>query len=336
MDFAQIELLNNLFKADLIIDDAASACGKSAKELQAEIHKIERKLGAELFIATNNGHYNLSPIGENVKEIIDRINFELRNIANYTAHLNTSGRGTIRVGTTHNQARHIIPVVYRQFEEEYPDVTLEFIQDTPANIKTAITEGKIDIAIATEALETDSEIITLPCFKWHHLVIAPKGHEILTTNLPTIYDIAKYPIVTYAEGLTGRPQIDAAFNSEDIEPYIRFAALDADIIKSYVSLGVGVGIISETALLENEAFEFEVLKDSRLLFPQSITKLALRRSSFISEHLGYFINLLSPLLQVNPKRGLLRVNDFYDKNVSLFKFENSILNFKQWNLRGGY
>jgi LysR family cys regulon transcriptional activator len=334
MNFAQIEFLNNLFKADLVIDDAARVYGKTPNEIKSEIGKIEKSLGAELFIATNNGHYNLSQTGENVKEIIDRINFEVRNIANYTAHLHTSGRGTIRVGTTHNQARHIIPVVYRQFEEEYPDVTLEFVQDTPANIKTAITEGKIDIAIATEALETDSEIVTLPCFKWNHVVIAPKGHEILSTNLPTIYDVAKYPIVTYAEGLTGRPQIDSAFNGEDIEPYIRFAALDADIIKSYVSLGVGVGIISETALLENEAFDFEVLKDSRLLFPHSVTKLALRRSSFISEHLGHFINLLSPLLQVNSKRGLLRVNDFYDKNVSLFKFENSILNYRQWNLRG--
>jgi LysR family cys regulon transcriptional activator len=213
-------------------------------------------------------------------------------------------RGEISIATTHTQARYALPAPIAKFRDEFPSVHLVLHQASPKEIAAMVLDGQADIGIATEALADNPEIAAFPYYSWRHSVVVPAGHPLEGTKPLTLEAVAEYPIITYHEGFTGRPNIDATFAKAGLAPDIVMAALDADVIKSYVELGLGVGIIASMAF-DPERDKGLRLLDSAKLFPQSTSRIAVRRGRFLRRFAYRFIELCSPeLTEETIRKGL--------------------------------
>ena len=304
MNFQQLRVLQEAIKSDLNLTDAANSLFASQSGLSKQIKELEIELGIDIFVRKGKRITSLTPAGEGIAEIAGRILQEASNLKKYSENFVNADCGKLSIATTHNQARHILPSILKQFSKEYPDVNLDIRQGTPKDAATLLAGGEVDIAIATEALENDINLITFPCFKWHHIVIVPKGHELEKVRLPTIHDLAKYPIVTYSQEFSGRSKIDKAFREADIQADIRFTTMDSDIIKTYVQVGLGIGIISEMARPEIDETKFTIIEDSKFLFEQSTTKLAVRRGALVRKFaLDFAAHIVPGLKNSNLKFG---------------------------------
>jgi len=216
----------------------------------------------------------------------------LRNVA---AGYREADRGSLVIATTHTQARYALPSVIQRFRIAFPQVHLVLHQGSPTDVCEEVIEGKADLAIATEALADYPELAVLPVYEWNRSIIAPLGHPILEVNPLTLREVAKYPIVTYAFAFSGRSQVNAAFIAQGLYPEVVLSAIDADIIKTYVELGLGVGIVASMAY-SREADVRLGARDASHLFPTSQTGVALRRGSFLRGYAYGFVELLAPHL----------------------------------------
>ena len=188
-----------------------------------------------------------------------------------------------------------MPKFIEKFIDQYPAVTLNMHQGTPVQISEIASKGTADFAIATEALELFNNLVMMPCYQWNRSVIVPRGHPLTTVEFLTLEELAKYPIVTYVFGFTGRSQLDKAFNTAGLSPKVVFTASDADVIKTYVNLGLGIGIIASMA--------YDVVNDSALsaldashLFDSSTTKIGFRRGTYLRGYMYDFIKMFAPHL----------------------------------------
>jgi len=228
-------------------------------------------------------------------EILDKVE-NVRLIAN---EFSDKDRGTLSIATTHTQARYLLPSVISEFIGRYPDVALHMHQGTPVQISEAASKGKVDIAIATEALELFENLIMLPCYRWNRSVIVKHDHPLAINEANgeklTLERLAEYPIVTYVFGFTGRSQLDDAFNEKGYEPKVVFTAADADVIKTYVKLGIGVGIVASMAFDADIDKELVAI-DASHLFASSTTKIGLRRGTILRGFMYEFIELFAPHL----------------------------------------
>jgi LysR family cys regulon transcriptional activator len=204
-------------------------------------------------------------------------------------------KGSLSIATTHTQARYALPSSIKTFIERYPDVSLHMHQGTPMQISEMASDGTVDFAIATEALELFSNLIMMPCYRWNRCILVPKDHPLAQLSELTLEDVAAHPIVTYVFGFTGRSKLDDAFMARGLVPRVVFTATDADVIKTYVRLGLGIGIIA--AMAHDQAIDNDLVAlDASHLFASSVTQIGCRRDTFLRGYMYQFIENFAPHL----------------------------------------
>ena len=204
-------------------------------------------------------------------------------------------KGALSIATTHTQARYALPATIEKFMERYPDVSLHMHQGTPMQISEMAADGTVDFAIATEALELFSDLIMMPCYRWNRCILVPKDHPLTQLSELTLEAVAAHPIVTYVFGFTGRSKLDEAFVEKGLEPRVVFTAADADVIKTYVRLGLGIGIVAAMAYEESKDSDLVAL-DASHLFDSSVTRIGCRKGTFLRGFMYEFIEDFAPHL----------------------------------------
>lgn len=295
MNLQQLRYLNEIARRGLKITDAAEALYTSQPGISKQIKLLEDELGIEIFIRNGKRITAITEPGQVILNIAQRMLQEADNMKRVGAEFKRQDSGALTVATTHTQARYALPPVVKQFIKRYPRVNLSLHQGNPTQVAQQVIDGEADIAIATESLTLYDELIALPCYEWNHCVIAPLKHPLLAEKKLTLEKIAQYPIVTYDSAFSGRGKIDAAFEAKKITPNVVLTAIDADVIKTYVELGLGIGIVAQFAYVPGRDRHLSMLEAGHLFKP-SITRLALRRNEYLRGYTYDFIELFAPHL----------------------------------------
>ncbi|MDP2805939.1 MAG: CysB family HTH-type transcriptional regulator, partial [Gallionellaceae bacterium] len=247
MNLQQLRYLNEIVRCNLNISDAANALFTSQPGVSKQIKLLEEELGVELFVRNGKRIVAMTEPGKEALSIAQRLLRETENLKLVGEEFRTQESGSLTIATTHTQARYALPPIIKAFTQRYPNVKLGLHQGSPTQIAEQILSGEADIGIATESLALYDELVTLPCYEWHHCVVVPPKHPLLQEKKLTLKKLAQFPIITYDFAFTGRNKINQAFNDAGIEPNIALTAIDADVIKTYVELGLGVGIVAQMA-----------------------------------------------------------------------------------------
>ena len=296
MNIQQLRYVHEVAKRGLSVSAAAAALHTSQPGVSKQIRALEQELGAELFVRQGRRFTAVTDAGREVLASIGRILQELASLRAIGGEHADHARGTLSVAVTHTQARYALPAVVTAFKKKYPDVKLKLLQGNPRQLASMALSGEADFAIATEALDEYPELVTVPCYSWHHCVVVPAGHPLGQVKPLTLEAIARYPIVTYDPTFAGRTGLDRAFAARNLAPEVALSALDSDVIKSYVSLGLGVGIISSRAFRPGKEDGLVAL-DCDHLFPTQTTRLAYRRGAYLRGYAVEFIRLFAPTLR---------------------------------------
>ena len=295
MKLQQLRYIWEVAKHDLNVSATAESLFTSQPGISKQIRLLEDELGLQIFARSGKHLTEVTPGGKDILELAGKILGEVENIRRVSAEHNDDSKGSLTIATTHTQARYALPEVITNFIEKYPDVSLHMQQGTPMQISELAANRKVDFAIATEALELFSDLIMLPCYRWNRSIVVPKDHPLTKLDQLTLEDVAKYPIVTYVFGFTGRSHLDSAFSEKGLQPKVVFTAVDADVIKTYVRLGLGIGIIASMAydpVVDSEL----VALDASHLFQTEITQIGFRKSAFLRGYMYDFISQFAPHL----------------------------------------
>jgi LysR family cys regulon transcriptional activator len=295
MKLQQLRFLSAIAKHNLNISSAAENLHTSQPGVSKQIKLLEDELGVELFTRSGKHLTQITPVGRKVIAHADTILKEVGNIKRLAEEFRDDRKGTLDIATTHTQARYILPAVIESFRGQYPQVDLHLHQGTPRLISEMAVSGEVEFAIATEAIAQYSDLVMMPCYSWNRCIVVRPEHPLAAIARPGIDDLAKYPIVTYVKGLTGRGQMDRAFEQAGLQPNLVFTATDADVIKTYVRLGLGVGVIARMAYVPEQDRDLVKL-DVGHLFQSSITKIAFRRGMFLRGYMYRFMELFAPHL----------------------------------------
>lgn len=295
MKLNQLRYISEVAKRGLNISAAADAMYTSQPGVSKQIRLLEDELGVQIFARSGKHLTHITPAGRAILESADRILGEVQNIRSIAADFVDEQRGSLSIATTHTQARHALPPVVSQFRARYPNVSLHIHQGTPMQIAEMAARGQVDFAIATEALELFEDLVMLPCYRWNRSVIVPEGHELTEVRPLTLEAIAEWPLVTYVFGFTGRSKLDEAFDARGLDPNVVFTATDSEVIKTYVRLGLGVGIIA-TMSFEPERDQGLVALDAGHLFEDSVTNIGFRRGAYLRGYMYEFMELFAPHL----------------------------------------
>ncbi len=295
MKLQQLKYIWEVARHDLNVSATAESLFTSQPGISKQIIMLEDELGVQIFQRSGKHLTEVTPAGIAIVKMAGEILDKVENVRQIADEFSDNDKGTLSVATTHTQARYLLPSVISEFIGRYPDVALHMHQGTPVQISEMASKGKVDLAIATEALELFENLIMLPCYRWNRSVIVKHDHPLANEDNLTLEKLAEYPIVTYVFGFTGRSQLDDAFNAKGYVPKVVFTAADADVIKTYVKLGIGVGIVASMAFdpeIDNEL----VAIDASHLFEASTTKIGLRRGIFLRGYMYEFIELFAPHL----------------------------------------
>ncbi len=295
MKLQQLRFLSAITKHNLNISEAALRLHTSQPGVSKQIKLLEEELGLELFNRSGKHLTQITAVGRRVVERADSILQEVANIKRLAEEFRDEKSGTLDIATTHTQARYTLPAVISGFSKQYPDVILHLHQGTPRLISEMAASGDVEFAVATEALALFSDLVMMPCYSWNRCVVVPPDHPLCSSSKLTIEALAECPLVTYVQGLTGRGKMDQAFIEAGLEPNLVFTATDADVIKTYVRLGLGVGVIARMACVP-ELDKDLVQIDAGHLFEPSITKIAFRRGMYIRGYMYRFMELFAPHL----------------------------------------
>ncbi len=296
MNFQQLRSVREAQRRGFNLTEVAQALHTSQPGVSRQIRELEDELGIELFVRVGKRLTGLTEPGEQVLPVIERLLQEAENLKRAADDFAQAGSGRLRIAATHSQARYALPPAVRDFRAHHPDVSLHLQQGSPQQIARLLLDGEADVGIATEALAQYPELVALPCYRWTHSVVVPPGHPLLDEAQPlTLARLAQFPIVTYEPGYTGRSHIDEAFAAAQLAPHIVLSAMDADVIKTYVELGLGVGIVAAIAFDEERDRHLRAL-DARHLFEDNMTRLAVRRGAYLRDYVYAFIQTFaSPL-----------------------------------------
>jgi len=293
LNFQQLRIIRETVRRNFNLTEVANHLFTSQSGVSKHIKDLEDELGVELYIRKGKRLTGLTEPGKEMLQIVERMLLDANNIKRLAEHYSQQDTGKLTIATTHTQARYVLPEVITQFKQRYPKVHLKLHQGSPDEIAKMLIEGEADIGIATEALGSIPELASFAYYHWQHAVIVPNDHILTQIEKITLSDIAEFPIVTYHEGFTGRATIDKAFLKAAIEADIAMSALDADVIKSYVELGLGVGIVAAMAY-DAERDSRLTLLDSTHLFDENITKIAVRKGHYLRQFAYDFIQLCAP------------------------------------------
>jgi LysR family transcriptional regulator, cys regulon transcriptional activator len=249
----------------------------------------------ELFVRHGKRFLGLTEPGKELMPIVERILLDIQNVKRLAEQFAQKDKGRLAIAATHTQARYRLPPMVRQFRQELPQVHLELRQCSPKEIVSLLRAGDVDIGLATEALGDEEDLVSFPFYQWQHAVVVPDGHPLTEVDPLTLEAVSEYPIITYHEEYTGRARIDAAFANAGLSPDIVMSALDADVIKTYVELGLGIGIIAAMAF--NQARDTGLrLLEGPWLFPLNTTRIALKRGHYLRGYALRFIECCDPAL----------------------------------------
>ena len=296
MNFNQLRFVREAVRRNFNLTLAAEALHTSQPGVSKAIIEFEEELGFPIFIRHGRRLKSLTEPGRAILPVIERVLLEAENLKRVGQDFSAQEHGNLTIATTHTQARYTLPRVVREFRERHPDVHLALLQGSPRQLADMVLRDEADIAIATEAIADVEGLVGLPCFTWEHAVIVPHGHPLLaqTKGKALSLDLlAAYPLVTYAVAFAGRTRIDEAFALRHLTPDIVLAAIDADVIKTYVETGLGVGIVANIA--------YDAERDAQLvaipaghLFGSQVTHLAVKRGATLRAYVHHFIELVAP------------------------------------------
>lgn len=296
MNFQQLRSVREAVRCGFNLTEVAAMLYTSQPGVSRQIRELEEELGVEIFVRAGKRLTGLTPPGQTLLPIVERLLLEADNLKRAGQDFSAAEQGRLLVAATHSQARYALPHVVRDFRAVYPQVTLHLHQGSPRQVAQMLLSGEADIGVATEALAEYDGLVTLPCYRWSHSIVVPPGHPLLDLKEPaTLHQLARFPLITYELGYTGRAHIDEAFSREGLNPEVVLTAMDADVIKTYVELGMGVGIVASIAVDPERDRHLRML-DARHLFEVNLTRLAVRRGSWLRGYAYRFIESFVPTL----------------------------------------
>jgi len=295
MKLQQLRYLKEVARAGLNISEAAERLHTSQPGVSKQIRLLEEELGVEIFVRHGKRILEVTEPGRAVLAMAERILSEADNLKRVGEEFAAEATGSLTIATTHTQARYALPPVVARFRKSYPKVRLALRQGSPTQLCEQVIAGDADLAIATEAIGEYRELTMLPCFQWNRCVVAPPGHPLLAEKPLTLEAIARHPVITYDFAFAGRSQINKAFEARGLTPNVVLTAIDSDVIKTYVGLGLGVGIIAKMAFDPEQDRELRAL-DASHLFESSTTRIGIRRGTYLRGYAYDFIRLFAPHL----------------------------------------
>ena len=293
MKLHQLRYVSEVVKQGLNISAAAEALHTSQPGVSKQIQLLEDELNLQIFERHGKRLTGVTEPGRNIVELAERVMRDMENIKRVGDEFSHEDAGTLTIATTHTQARYRLPAAVKAFMEKYPQVKLNIHQGNPTQVSEQVQSGEADIGIATEAISHYDKILCLPAYQWNRCVVVPQGHPLIKDVPLTLKKLTAYPLITYDFAFTGGSLVSQVFNQEGLEPNVVLTAIDADVIKTYVGLGLGVG------LLANMAYDAErdtnlVAIDAKHLFPDSTTFVGVRRDAYLRKFAYDFIQLLAP------------------------------------------
>lgn len=295
MNLQRLEVFESIIRNDFNVSRASLELRQSQPGLSKHLQILEHELGFPVFVRKGRRLVGLTDPGVEVHRVAERMLRDRDSLRGIAQGFRDSDRGSLTIATTHTQARYALPQVMVEFRKRYPGVHLALHQGSPTQVIEEAMSGKADIAIATEGIHEEPGLVSLPCYDWNRSVIFPAGHPLEKSSRISLEEVAKYPIVTYAFAFTGRSQINAAFAARGLHPEVVLSAIDADIIKTYVRLGFGVGIVASMAVEADEDAGL-LSRDASHLFPKSTTTIGIIRGSYLRGYVYSFIELFAPHL----------------------------------------
>lgn len=295
MTLQQLRFLVAVAQNDLNITAAGAKLGATQPALSRQLKLLEEELGFTLFVRNGRAFSSITALGERVLTHAQRLMREVHCIREISAQSRDASKGVLSIGTTHTQARYVLPAVIRRFRTQYPEVEVHLHQGTVEQIAELALLDRIDLAMASGSRELFADHILLPCYRWHRRIIAPKNHPLTRIARPSLRQLAAYPLITYVFSFSGRSSLYELFSSEKLHPDVAITAQDSDVIKTYVRLGLGIGIIADQAL-EQEDVETLATIDASHLFPDHTTWIGFRRGALLVRYANDFLQLLAPHL----------------------------------------
>lgn len=295
MNFQQLRSVRETVRRGFNLTEVANALFTSQPGVSRQIRELEDELGIDIFERNGKRLTGLTEPGKNVMPIIERLLLEAENLQQAGNEYAGLQNGTLSVATTHTQARYVLPKIVQTFRTAFPDVRVALQQSAPEHIAEWVLSGKADVGIATEGLAQFDGLASFPCYEWHHVVVVPEAHPLLANTSLTLEELAKWPLITYDQGFTGRGHIDEAFRSKGLETDIVLTAMDSDVIQQYVALGMGVGIVASMAVGANLNAGLRAIEANHLFAPNT-TRVAVRRGAYLRAYTLDFIMQLAPQL----------------------------------------
>lgn len=301
MNLQQLRFVREAARRQLNLTETAKALHTSQPGVSKAILELEEEIGVDIFARHGKRLRRITEPGEQVLKSIEIILREVHNLRRIGEQYGKHDAGRLSIATTHTQARYVLPGPIAQLRQRYPQVQVELHQGTPDQVARMLLDEQADIGLATEALSRHEELVTLPCYQWQHVVIIPEGHPLAALERLSLEPLAAHPLVTYHPSMTGRTRIDAAFARAGIAPQIALEALDSDVIKTYVRVGLGVGIVAEMAVRDDGAGSGMICLPAGHLFGLNVSRVAFRKGVYLRDFVLTFAELLSERLT----RGLI-------------------------------
>lgn len=294
MNFQQLRSVREAVRCGFNLTEVAAALHTSQPGVSRQVRELEEELGVELFERAGKRLLGLTTAGKALLPIVERVLLDADSLKRAGQELQGREEGRLSIAATHSQARYALPHVVKDFRQRWPRVSLHLHQGSPKQVAEMLISGEADIGIATEALAGYDQLVTLPCYRWNHSVVLPHGHPLLALGRElTLQDLVQYPIITYEVGYTGRSHIDAAFAAAGLQPEVVLTAMDADVIKTYVELEMGVGIVASIAIDEERDQHLRAI-DAGHLFQVNVTRLGMRRNLWLPGFAFGFIETFVP------------------------------------------
>ena len=295
MKLQQLRYIWEVAQNHLNITQTAEKLYTSQPGISKQIRLLEEELGVQIFSRRGKNLHQITPAGEKILATSGEILSKINTIGRVAAEYRDEKQGSLSIATTHTQSRYVLPKIIQAFTQRYPKVALHLHQSTPMQISQMAADGTADFAIATEALELFEDLVMLPCFQWNRSILVPQGHPLIQAQPLSLQNINQYPLITYVFGFTGRSKLDAAFQQAKLTPNVVVTAADADVIKTYVRAGLGVGIVASMAW-EAERDKDLVALDASHLFAYSTTSIGFRQESYLRQYMHDFIEMFAPHL----------------------------------------
>lgn len=295
MNLHQLRFVREAVRQNYNLTDAAKALFTSQPGVSKAIIELEEELGVDIFTRHGKRIRGLTEPGRMVLNSVELIMREIDSLKRIGKEYASQDSGSLTIATTHTQARYALPKVVQAFMQKYPKVRLSLLQGNPRQLAEMVQKDQADLAIATESIAAVDGLISIPCYQWEHVVVVPADHALLRHKNLTLEDLAVYPLITYDSAFAGRNKIDHAFSLRGLKPDVLLEAIDADVIKTYVELGMGIGIIAGMA--------FDAERDRNLraisvghLFGMNVSRVAVKQGAYLRSYIYSFMELLAPAM----------------------------------------